>query len=263
MDDAVVLDSLNVLQVTDTHLFPSPDAKLLGINTCESLHAVMRQAFAEQVPDVLLATGDIAQLGERKTYELFLEIVAQYYDGPMLCVPGNHDVWDVFSSMLPIATIQAGGWRIIGIDTHIDDHVEGLIGDDGMAALDAELAADSAPTLLVGHHAPVDVGAGWLDGQRIGDADSLINILKANDHIRAYVFGHVHQIFEDDIEGIPVMSAPSTCFQFVPRSKRFSIDESAKPGYRWLRLKSDGSYATRVTRLGDFELTLDLTETKY
>ena len=79
-------EPLKVLQVTDTHLFPTTDGTLLGINTYDSLRAVLSQAFSQGSPDVLIGSGDIAQFAEPATYRLFLKLVHDYFDGPILCV---------------------------------------------------------------------------------------------------------------------------------------------------------------------------------
>ena len=74
-------DRLHVLQVTDCHLLPSPDATLLGVRTTDSLAAVLDAACTERMPDAVLATGDLAQAPTPKTYEIFLATVARYYAG--------------------------------------------------------------------------------------------------------------------------------------------------------------------------------------
>ena len=67
---------LTLLQITDTHLFPAPRQTLLGVCTWDSLAAVLDQALAERTPDALIASGDIAQVGEVETYERFLSAAA-------------------------------------------------------------------------------------------------------------------------------------------------------------------------------------------
>ena len=53
---------LRVLQLTDPHLMADPAGALLGVNTRDSLDAVIAQVLRDHgQPDVILATGDIAQ----------------------------------------------------------------------------------------------------------------------------------------------------------------------------------------------------------
>ena len=97
------------------------DGTLLGINTFESLRAVLDQAFLQDYPDVLIGSGDIAQFAEPATYRLFLNLVREYFVGPILCVPGNHDIGATFRQELPTASIDLNGWRIALSLIHISE----------------------------------------------------------------------------------------------------------------------------------------------
>ena len=250
-------DRLHVLQVTDCHLLPSPDATLLGVRTADSLGAVLDAACAERTPDAVLATGDIAQAPARETYELFLATLARYYAGPLLCVPGNHDCGATFADALPTADVPLADWILAGVDTHIDDEVGGTVSPREMARLRAALKDGDGWRLLAGHHCPVDFGCAWLDAHRIANGDELIEVL-ADADVRAYVFGHIHQEAEPRAS-VPLYGTPSTCFQFRGDSPSFAIDD-AKPGYRWLRLGRDGSVDTEIRRLENYDLGVDLTD---
>ena len=239
---------LTLLQITDTHLFPAPHETLLGVCTFDTLGAVLDQALAEQTPDALIASGDIAQVGAADTYELFLGAVRQRYAGPCLCVPGNHDVGETFAGILPTAAIRLDGWDILGIDTHIEDEVGGALAPAELDRLEAALGTPGADhALVVGHHCPLEVQAAWLDKHRIANADALLALLNGCGRARGYVGGHVHQEVDASAGSVRVFATPSTCFQFAPRSERFAIDD-ALPGYRWLTLREDGGLSSRVGR---------------
>ncbi|MDE0177379.1 MAG: metallophosphoesterase [Gammaproteobacteria bacterium] len=252
-------DRLHVLQVTDCHLLPSPDATLLGVCTADSLAAVLDAACTERTPDAVLATGDIAQLPSPATYELFLATLARYYAGPLLCVPGNHDHGVTLSGTLPTEDLEFDAWRIAGVDTHEDDVVGGTVHSSELSRLRAMLhgCADHQHTLVAGHHCPVEIGCSWLDVHRIDNGDDLLDVLRAAG-ASGYVFGHIHQEVEAH-PGMPIFGTPSTCFQFSDDSPTFGID-AAKPGYRWLTLEQDGSIETVVRRADDYELKVDLND---
>ena len=244
----------HVLQVTDCHLFPDPEATLLGVNTQASLAAVLRAACRERRPDALVATGDIAQDASSDTYRLFLDTVRKHFDGPLLCVPGNHDHGATFAAALPGGDLEVGHWRLVGVDTHVDDVVGGEVGSSELARLSDALGSPG-PTLVVGHHCPVAIGCPWLDVHRIEDGEALMRVL-VDATVPAYVFGHIHQ--EADV-ALPtrLLGTPSTCFQFATDTAEFAVDD-AKPGYRWLHLAEDGSVSTEVRRIVDFPLTINL-----
>lgn len=238
-----------VLQVTDTHLFPAPDESLLGVRTQDTLDAVLDHAFREGTPDALIASGDLAQVGEPATYRRFLETVRSRFAGPCLCVPGNHDLGEPFLRILPTQPVRLGAWDVLGVDTHIDHRVDGVVAEGELRRLEEALSGSAGRhALVVGHHCPVDVGAPWLDEHRIANSDALLALLGASECVRGYLGGHVHQEVDRRVGGLRVLASPSTCFQFAPRSERFSLDDTA-PGWRWLKLHADGAIETRVARL--------------
>ncbi len=56
------MDSINLVQVTDTHLFGQTSGKLNKINTLDTLYKVLESIQCnEDRLDYLIATGDIAQ----------------------------------------------------------------------------------------------------------------------------------------------------------------------------------------------------------
>ena len=245
---------LHILQITDCHLFPSAGKTLLGVATQASLDAVLHGACAERTPDAVLATGDIAQRPAPATYALFLSTLRRHFEGPLLCVPGNHDHGATFAASLPTDDVVVGGWRLVGVDTHIDDVVSGSV---GAAELERLAALPTGPTVVAGHHCPAHTGCAWLDEHRIDNGDAVLAALDAS-AVAAYVFGHIHQPFEGrgGNGSTPLFGTPSTCFQFAQDTASFALDD-AKPGYRWLRLADDGTVATELRRV-DFDINLDL-----
>ena len=241
---------LRVLQVTDCHLFPDPDATLLGVRTHASLNAVLQAARAESAADAVLATGDIAQRPCAETYRLFLGTLGRHFDAPLLCVPGNHDHGATFKAELPTEDLTLDGWRIVGIDTHVDEVVGGTVASGELQ----RLAAADAPLLVAGHHCPVNIGCAWLDQHRIDNGEALLHGLR-DAGAAAYAFGHIHQPFHGG-DAPSLLGTPSTCFQFAQGTPSFAID-TARPGYRWLELAEDGSVGTRLRR-ADFDIVVDL-----
>ena len=62
--------TIRVLQITDTHLFADSSGCLLGLNTEQSLQAVMEKIRANHLPsDLILATGDLVHEGTPAAYQ--------------------------------------------------------------------------------------------------------------------------------------------------------------------------------------------------
>lgn len=248
---------LTVLQITDTHLLDSPLEEMHGVNTQTSLEAVLDQGLSEVAPDVVLATGDIAESATETVYRRFRDTITSRYGGPCLCVPGNHDRQGPFDAILShslslslssLSRHSAPGWDIIGIDTHIEDHVEGHVRQAELHRLDAELADAAGDVLVVGHHCPIDIGSPRFDAHRIVNGEELTRLLNAHDRVRAYVCGHIHQPFDEFAGDVRILAAPSTCFQYAAGDTDDPLDDAA-PGYRWLELLESGNFDTGVARI--------------
>jgi len=221
------------------HLQRTPESKTLGVNTECSLKAVLEHA-ASVAPDVVIATGDIAQYPSFEVYQRFKQLLAEAFDCPLLCVPGNHDLdQPMLRAGLVERSSTLGNWTLLGIDTHFDDEVSGVFCEQRLLDLKRQIGEERAANILVfGHHSPVDMNCVWLDRHRIDNGASLLETLQADARVRVYVFGHVHQEAEF-FEGLSILSSPSTCFQFAPGQESFTLS-SEQPGYRVLRLQPDG-----------------------
>jgi len=255
----MVSGSFSLLQITDLHLLAAANSRLLGVDTAASLDAVLRAALAERAADALIVTGDIAHDASDATYARVRAAIASHHQGPVLWLPGNHDLAAPLDRQRPAAReLQLGDWQVIAIDTHVDGAEGGNVEGLELDRLRGLLAHTRAQFVIVaGHHPPMPLGTPWLDGGSIANGIALLDLLAAHERVRAYVCGHVHQETATMHRGVRVLTTPSTCFQFVPRSERFSVD-ATPPGWRWLDLASDGTLTTRVGRATDFAVTLDL-----
>jgi len=102
------------------------------------------------------------------------------------------------------------------------------------------------------HHQALPAGSELIDGLGLQRTQLLINSIKSRGSVRAVLWGHVHQQAHHHRGGIEWMSTPSTCVQFKPGSKTFTLDD-LPPGYRRINLNPDGSIDTAVERLQDKE----------
>jgi Icc protein len=256
---------VTVLQISDAHLQASAAARLLGVDTADSLRAVLDQALLEHRPDAVVASGDLAHDPVPASYQRFRELLEAHFDGPVLYLPGNHDLTVPLQRVLGVAAgLRVGSWHIIGFDSHADGRTEACLDGTARRNLDARIhASDADHVLLVCHHPPLPVGCPWLDKDCIPAGLELLESCAAHPRVRGLVFGHVHQEVQASVGGMTVLGTPSTCFQFQPHSRRFAIDRSeatGQPGYRWLRLQADGGLGSEVRRVGDYVLNIDLSD---
>lgn len=253
---------LRLLHLTDPHLFADESRELYGVRTSATFETTLKQALedARERPDALLITGDIADDGQAATYERFRSIMSSL-DLPVLCVPGNHEDVPLMSRMFNGGSLQYCGsrlfanWRIVLLDSHVQGEDWGRLGDSEIQRLDEELAAARDEHVLVClHHQPVPVGSPWLDGVGLRDAAEMRRVIAAHGNVRGVLFGHVHQASDRTVDGVRILSTPSTCAQFTPHTQTCVMD-LRPPGYRWLRLDEAGGIETDVVWLEDLRQT--------
>ena len=242
--------SLWLLHITDNHLFADPNEGRHGVASLDAFQQVLSSATAVRQPDLVVDTGDIAHDRTREVYEMFVSMVRDFVDCPLVATPGNHDLARPFDQVLSRETIMMKGWKIVTVDTHIDDTVNGVVSQNEMNRLEIELAASDSPTLVMGHHPATEVGCAWIDGHGIENGDEFLRKLGSYPQVKAYLAGHVHQAFEGQANGIRLMTTPSTCWQFKTGSASFAIDDLLA-GWRWLELRADGTIDSQVERLGE------------
>ncbi|MFO1406222.1 MAG: 3',5'-cyclic-AMP phosphodiesterase [Steroidobacteraceae bacterium] len=246
------MPAVQLLHVTDPHLFADPGRELYGVKTAESFRRVVEHALADGPrPDAVIATGDIGDDFTVAAYRRFRETL-EPVGAPVYCLPGNHDDPREMAALLDDRGFQycgrahLGRWGLVLVDTHLPGQPHGRVSTDGLARLDEDLAAcTGAPTLVCLHHPPVEVGSRWLDGVGLLNAADVLAVLDRHPHVRAVVAGHVHQAYDRDRRGVRMLTTPSTCAQFTPLTEQCVMD-SRPPGYRRITLLDDGTLETRV-----------------
>ncbi len=251
---------IRLLHFTDPHLFADESRELYGVRTAATFEATLQRALGDAGvrPDALLFTGDIADDGEAATYERFRSILSRL-GLPVLCAPGNHEDVPVMSRVFNGGALRHCGshrfanWRIVLLDSHVPGEDWGRLGDSELDRLDEELAAARDEHVLVGlHHQPVPVGSPWLDGFGLRDAAEMARVIARHGNVRGILFGHVHQASDRVVDGVRMLSTPSTCAQFTPRTESCVMD-LRPPGYRWLQLSHSGGIGTGVVWLEELK----------
>jgi Icc protein len=256
--------TVRVLQITDTHLFADADGRLLGINTEQSLQAVLAAVATRQPPaHLVLATGDLAHDGTAGAYRRFFTHMS-HLGLPVYCLPGNHDESRALQQAQDTGRCRFsadafhGDWHFIFLDSTIPGSDGAHLTTSALAALEQQLqAAPDTHTLVCLHHQPVAMGSRWLDTMAVDNPDEFFTIIDRHPQVRAIVWGHVHQELASRHGDVLLLSTPSTCIQFLPRSTGFAVDRSA-PGYRWLDLHPDGSIDTGIERIDAIPGKIDL-----
>ena len=257
--DVTLSDSpehMTLVQVTDTHLTGDSDGTLLGMNTERSARQVIDAALASQQPDCVLVTGDIAADGQAAAYEQLNGFFNHRV--PTLWLPGNHDdvraQKDAYRDHLK-RRIVGRHWDVLMLETQVAGKVGGYFSSAELNALQravADAAAGDKSLLIATHHPLRALQSTWLDEQAVSNASAALTIMQALSDRVVVVSGHVHQESDAVVQGVRMLTTPSTCIQFAPQSHDFALDDK-QPGYRRIVLQPNGQIETQVIRICDEE----------
>lgn len=256
---------LSILQLSDLHVLPAPEDKLLGVTTEHYFHEVLNHALQQpENYDLLLLSGDLAQSPCEESYFRILQTIQQHHL-PTRCVAGNHDDFVLMQQIFNSPNMNCakhtilGSWQIVTLNSQILGSEKGLLAQSELDFLEKTL--DGNPelfTLIAVHHNCLPTGSVWLDTMTIQNSNELLEIATRHENVKVITTGHIHQEMHKMFGDILVLGTPSTCFQFSPNSEHFSIDRTPA-GYRVLHLFENGEVSTTVKRLDHVlsELELD------
>lgn len=241
---------MKILQITDPHLFGSAAGALRGVVTDASLRRVLDEAYAH-VPDhaAVLVTGDLVQ-DDPSGYLRFASLFASSRK-PVLCIPGNHDEPAIMRRSLAhppfqmCGTFSAQGWQLVMLDSCDPGHVGGRLTTQELERLDRALAGSPAHALVCLHHHPVAMGSRWIDTVGLANPDEFWRVIDSHAHVKAVVWGHVHQEYEGRRGNVRLLATPSTGAQFLPQSDRYAVD-TRPPAYRSITLHADGRVDSEI-----------------
>ena len=259
-----------VLQLSDLHVFAEPEQAVRGVPTRKSLIEVLEKVRDTGLSfDRVIVSGDLTHDERPEAYRAVRELLEEWLDRCHV-IPGNHDDRALLREVLVDQTdgsddgirfsVATGGWRLIGIDTHVPGEVSGRVAPAMLEWLESELERHPGePTILFAHHPPIPVGSAWLDGLGLLDPEPLRELICRSRQVRVVSCGHVHQEFCGRLGEAVVMTVPSTGVQFIPLEATSRVDAIA-PGFRVFALENfdtagdatveqDPAWTSRVVRL--------------
>lgn len=245
---------VRMLQITDCHLPAEPEIAYRGINPHQSLVHLLKSArgfAAKFMPDFILATGDLSEDGSSGSYR-WLQKYLHGFAVPVLALPGNHDDPATLAEAYPgspvdkVAVSEHGEWQLIRLNTTLPETPAGRIDETSLAGLEQALGKDkSRPRLIALHHQPVPVGSPWIDKYRLQEPEKFLHLIDQCKGVKAVVWGHVHQVFAENRNGVAMYSGPSTALNCVPGKQNFTADTMG-PACRWIELCEQGMVRTGI-----------------
>jgi len=263
---------INIVQITDTHLYGKLAGTLLKMNTQETLdHVIDLVKQKEPNIDLILATGDIAQDASVEAYNYFMQAITRL-NAPYRWIPGNHDSAKIMKRMAEGTDagdnlVHINNWTIVLLDTSILGQVHGRLAESELEFLEKSLRDTQQNEqidhcLVTLHHNPVPGSAGWMKDIGLHNGLKFFEIIKQFNKVRCVLYGHIHQELDFMHAGIRCLCSPSTCIQFKPHVTNFTLDK-VNPGYRTLRLFEDGTIESDVVRVPGSTLDADFASKGY
>lgn len=228
-----------IAQISDLHYRPE-GTRLFGyvdVHTAAQAAVAAINAHTPRI-DAVLITGDLVNDGEDADYAALREVLSGL-DVPYAVITGNHDRRQLTTAAFP--AVDAGSvtnkycWardfgpvHVIGLDTLVEGHHHGEIGDAQMAWLAEALnASKGRPTLVALHHPPFATGIGFMDAFPLKDAETLGEVLAGHSHVDAVLCGHIHRVIHRRFGGTIAMVGPGTAHQVT-----LDLSDETKP--RWI-----------------------------
>lgn len=212
-----------IAQISDIHLGFEPDnpAEFNRKRLDQTLRVLCEMSPR---PDILLATGDLADAGDDDLSYRRLRSALAVCPFPVFYCMGNHDNRALFLQHFPEFRAEDGfiqyaiedyPVRILVLDTLEEGRHSGSFCEARAAWLSARLAEErTKPTLIVLHHPPIESGLSWMTENP--DAEwvrRLHDIIAASDNIVGMVAGHLHRPVMTLWAGTVLMVCPSTAPQ--------------------------------------------------
>ncbi|WP_194456292.1 metallophosphoesterase [Bradyrhizobium sp. CCBAU 53421] len=216
---------MKIIQLTDPHLVPN-GSLLRGIDPQARLRACLAEIEAHHLDaQALVVSGDVTDLADRASYELFRDVVDEFSLPPLYVTVGNHDRRSVFGAVFP-QHLAPDGYAHKRFD--LGDHVGLLLDTWTMGThagafdrvrldwLSARLAEGHQPVLMFMHHAPVRVGLKRLDHIALQNEDEFWEaIAPFKSRIRHMFFGHMHRNVAGSWRGVPFTVAAGLTHQVM------------------------------------------------
>ena len=247
---------MKIIQITDLHLRCDKNFNAFDVNTYQSAETIVNHISKSHSDlDALVISGDISDDETSESYSNLLEITDKI-DTEIYLMPGNHDSVEEIKKCAINYKVNSqlyfihDNWVYFMFNTKKEGSPNGLLKQNEIDIFKDMLSKNKDKYFMVFlHHHLVEIGSPTMDKMVIENANILLDLIQANESIRGVSWGHIHNVFETDLNNARLFSTPSTCYQSKPKSETFIIDTAQKPGYRVIHFSSNGNLETQIIRM--------------
>ena len=216
-----------IVQITDFHVAMPGTRMDTMFDTATFLDMAVKHITAlDPAPDIVLATGDLVDLGTAEEYERLLDILAPI-QAPIYAIPGNHDDrTEMRRAFAKFGYLPEDGqflhyviddWplRLIALDTLIPGKISGELCQERLQWLADRLAEQTdRPTLILMHHPPIVSGITAMDRHGFDSgAAEMGAIVERHPNVERVICGHLHRPINARWHGTVLSVAPGTAHQ--------------------------------------------------
>jgi 3',5'-cyclic AMP phosphodiesterase CpdA len=253
-------------QISDLHVMAGRALAYGVVDTAACLErCVQRIVVMDPMPDVVIATGDLVDTPDARSYGLLREILAKL-PLPVYLLPGNHDERRALRAAFPDHRYLAGEGdflqyavdeyplRLLALDTVVPGRAEGALCARRLQWLQQRLEESDAPTVIALHHPPFATGIDHMDKMGLANSDELAVIVRRFPHVQRVIGGHLHRPIQALFAGTMASVCPSTAHQVLLDLKpdsaaRLILEPSAFQLHRW----AGGMLVTHTAYTGRYD----------
>ena len=247
---------MKIIHLSDPHIYTD---KIHGIDPVSRFKKALDHILKNHSDaDLFVITGDITDLGDKESYQLFIKIIQdanlpEQLD-PKLII-GNHDNREEFKKNFPSIQEDENGFvqyfkdlenkRFIFIDTNLDDGDKGYYCEDRQAWLNKTLNQTSydKDIYIFMHHNPLALVKEETDEIGLQQKEEFKKILlSSKKNIKHIFFGHQHITSSGSYCNITFSSPRSTWFPLISNfSNQYRLGTAnTDTNYNIAIIRSDG-----------------------
>ena len=200
-----------IAQISDFHLKPKRALAYEAADTAGALEKVVAHINQmNPLPDLVIATGDLADGGSQESYGLAHDLLSPLKP-PLYIVPGNHDQKDNLAAAFPdhnylsqriqgrkgayiCYVLEDFPLRLIGLDTVTPGEHGGGLGPGRLDWLNRNLEQrPTDPTLIFMHHPPFASAISHMDIEPFNKRQEFKELIEKHSQIERIACGHIHR----------------------------------------------------------------------
>jgi len=256
-----------IAHISDLHVRRPGELAYRRVDTAAHLQRCIAHIVAQRPqPDIVVATGDLTDLGQPEEYEYLGKMLAEL-SMPLYLIPGNHDDRSALRAAFPHHrylqqrdefiqyAAPVGAMHLVALDTVLPGSAGGLLCRNRLRWLEEQLIIyRHRPVVILMHHPPFATGIASMDRMGLQTAYPLEPIIRRHANVERILCGHLHRSIITRFGGTVAVTVSSPAHQvaldLLPDHPPMFIMEP--PGYmlhRW----SDNHCVTFGVAVGEFD----------